>query len=56
MTCDTPISIVTKWWIKNGNRAEAIAALRNLAKQVEEKEPFTAMYLIHTSIAEGSIL
>jgi quinol monooxygenase YgiN len=54
MTPETPISIVTKWWIKDGCRDEAIPALAILAEQVCKKEPFTAMYLIHTSVAEGS--
>ena len=49
------ISIVTKWWIKQGCEEKAKAALADLAKQTEEQEPFTVMYLIHTSIVEGSL-
>ena len=49
------ISIVTKWWVKDGCEAKAIPALQDLAEQVREKEPYTVMYLIHTSIVEGSL-
>jgi quinol monooxygenase YgiN len=49
------ISIVTKWWIKEGREDAAKLALADLAQQVKEEEPFTAMYLIHTSIVEGSL-
>lgn len=48
------ISIVTKWWIKPGNEADAVGALAELARRVEDGEPFTLMYLIQTSLAEGS--
>lgn len=48
------ISIVTKWWILPGCEDEAIPALQDLVDQVEAKEPFTTMYLVHTAIAEGS--
>lgn len=46
---------MTKWWVKDGCEKQAIPPLRDLAEQVRVKEPFTAMYLIHTSIAEGSL-
>lgn len=49
------ISIVTKWWIRQGCEEQAIPALSELADQVRDKEPFTAMYLIHTSIVDGSL-
>ncbi|MGA2836600.1 MAG: antibiotic biosynthesis monooxygenase family protein [Acidimicrobiales bacterium] len=48
------LSIIAKWWIVPGREPEAVAALRELARAVEEQEPFTTMYLIHTPIMEGS--
>lgn len=48
------LSIVAKWWIVPGREDDAVAALMKLARAVEVQEPFTTMYLIHTSIAEGS--
>ena len=47
-------SIVAKWWIVPGREDDAVAALDTLAGEVEAREPFTTMYLIHTSIVEGS--
>lgn len=48
------LSIVAKWWIVPGKEDEAVAALRQLAAEVEAQEPFTLMYLIHTPVEEGS--
>jgi quinol monooxygenase YgiN len=48
------LSIIAKWWIQPGHEDDAVAALRELAAAVEEQEPFTIMYTIHTSIVEGS--
>jgi quinol monooxygenase YgiN len=48
------ISIVTKWWIVPGKEDQAIAALRELARDVERHEPFTTMYLINTPVVAGS--
>lgn len=48
------LSIVAKWWILPGRDDEAVAALEKLASDVEEHEPSTVMYLIHTAIEEGS--
>ncbi|MFN0108135.1 MAG: putative quinol monooxygenase [Blastocatellia bacterium] len=42
------ISIIAKWTILEGKREQAIPALQDLAKQVEEGEPFVWMYTIHT--------
>jgi len=50
----TVFSIVAKWWIVPGREDDAVAALATLASEVEQHEPFTTMYLIHTSIVEGS--
>jgi uncharacterized protein len=48
------LSIIAKWWIKPGCEDEAHAALKELAEVTQREEPFTLMYLIHTSVAEGS--
>lgn len=48
------LSIVARWWIVPGREDAAVAALAELAQQVEAHEPFTTMYLVHTTIAEGS--
>ncbi|MGA9679154.1 MAG: antibiotic biosynthesis monooxygenase family protein [Mycobacterium sp.] len=47
-------SIIAKWSIKPGCEEQAVAALTELAESVKREEPFTLMYLIHTSNAEGS--
>lgn len=41
-------SLVSIWTIKEGQQQAAIAALKNLAQQVQEKEADTLMYLVHT--------
>lgn len=48
------LSIVAKWWIAPGNESEAVAALQDLAQQVEDQEPYTLIYQIHTTVLEGS--
>ncbi len=48
------LSIVTKWRIAPGRESRAVRALERLALAVEEREPQTTMYMIHTAIAEGS--
>lgn len=48
------LSIIAKWWIVPGHEQEAVAALDELAASVEQNEPFTDMYLIHTPIVHGS--
>lgn len=42
------ISIIAKWTILEGKRQQALSALRILADEVLEKEPFVLMYTIHT--------
>jgi quinol monooxygenase YgiN len=51
---DHVFSIVARWWIVPGREDDAVAALTTLASAVEQQESFTSMYLIHTSIVEGS--
>jgi quinol monooxygenase YgiN len=49
------ISIVTKWWCVPGKEKEAVAALRDLVEEVEEGEPETLMYCLHTAEPTGSL-
>lgn len=49
------ISIVTRWWYVDGMRQAAIEALKDLVSQVEQHEPDTYMYCLHTSIVPGSL-
>lgn len=48
------LSIIARWWIVPGKEAEAVAALKELAAEVEAQEPYTLMYTIHTTVTEGS--
>jgi quinol monooxygenase YgiN len=40
--------IIAKWTILDGKREEALAALSELADEVQAGEPFAWMYTIHT--------
>lgn len=42
------VTIIARWSILEGKREEALAALKLLAKEVEEKEPFALMYTVST--------
>jgi quinol monooxygenase YgiN len=42
------LPIIARWTILEGKREPALAALRELAREVEDKEPFVPMYTIHT--------
>ncbi len=46
-------STIATWFLKPGSEAEGIAALRQLAIDVEENEQDTWGYLVHTG-AQGS--
>lgn len=39
--------VMAKWTILTGKENEAIAALHNLAKEVEKTEPDTLLYMVH---------
>jgi quinol monooxygenase YgiN len=41
------ISVIARWSIVRGRQAEAREALRRLAVEVYEREPFVLMYTIH---------
>lgn len=47
------LPIIARWNIAEGKRAEALEALRELARLVEEEEPFVLMYTIHTPNMAG---
>ena len=40
--------LISLWTINQGSEAQAVAALKNLARQVYEQEPDTLVYLPHT--------
>lgn len=42
------LPIIARWNIAPGKREEALLALSELARIVEEQEPFVPMYTIHT--------
>lgn len=42
------IAFVVKWTIKKGYKQKAITGLKELAKNVEENEEGTLLYLVHT--------
>lgn len=39
--------LISTWTIKEGSERQAVAALKRLAKQVNEQEPDTLVYLVH---------
>jgi len=41
------ISLISKWWIQQGNESIVIPALKKLAKDVEENEKNTLTYMVH---------
>ena len=44
------ISLYSTWWLKPENVEEAMPILQKLAKKVEDNEPDTLMYTVHTPI------
>ena len=49
------LPIIARWSIAEGKREEALKALTELAKLVEENEPFVPMYTIHTPDFSGPL-
>jgi len=45
------LSLTSNWYIAPGKETEALAALRQLARDVHDAEPDTLMYLVHTPFA-----
>jgi len=42
------VTLIAKWYVKEGSQAKAVAALKALAAEVLRTEPDTLMYLVHT--------
>jgi quinol monooxygenase YgiN len=42
------VTLIAKWYIKEGQQQAAVAALQALASEVLSTEPETLMYLVHT--------
>jgi hypothetical protein len=49
------LPIIARWNIAEGKRTEALKALQELARLVEESEPFVPMYTIHTPDLSGEV-
>ena len=50
------ITLIAKWYVKEGSQAQAVAALQALAQEVLSSEPDTLMYLVHTpDMTQGSL-
>lgn len=43
----TPVKIIARWTLLDEKRDEALAALKILAQEVRDKEPFVLTYTIH---------
>lgn len=48
ISAPAPVSLISEWFLKPGSEAEGIAALRQLALDVEANESDTLTYLVHT--------
>jgi quinol monooxygenase YgiN len=49
-------SLISIWTIKQDSQPQAVAALKRLAKQVQEQEKETLVYLVHTpDMSQGSM-
>ncbi len=42
------VTLIARWYVKEGQQAAAVGALQALAKEVLNSEPDTLMYLVHT--------
>ena len=42
------ITLIARWYVKEGQQKAAVAALQALAAEVLSSEPDTLMYLVHT--------
>jgi quinol monooxygenase YgiN len=49
ISAPAPVSLISEWFLKPASEAEGMAALRQLALDVEANEPDTLTYLVHTS-------
>ena len=42
------VTLIARWYVKEGQQAAAVPALKALAEEVRSTEPDTLMYLVHT--------
>lgn len=42
------VTLIAKWYVKEGQQGKAVAALQTLAAEGLRNEPDTLMYLVHT--------
>lgn len=50
------VSLIARWYVREGQQAAAVAAVRALAEEVRAAEPDTLMYLVHVpDMAESSL-
>lgn len=49
------VSLTSRWFIRPGREAQVLAAVRDLAAQVQATEPGTLMYLAHTPWAGADL-
>ncbi|MDT7806454.1 MAG: hypothetical protein QOJ70_267 [Acidobacteriota bacterium] len=50
------VTLIARWYVKEGQQAAAVAALQALASEVLSTEPDTLMYLVHTpDMAQASL-
>lgn len=50
------VSLIARWYVREGQQAAAVAALQALADEVRSTEPDTLMYLVHTPDAAQASL
>ncbi|MCF4129916.1 VOC family protein [Methylobacterium sp. SyP6R] len=51
----TPVSLISRWFIRPGREEEASAALARLAQAVRAQEPDTLTYLVHRPAGEARL-
>jgi len=50
------VTLIARWYVRQGQQAAAVAALKDLAGEVLSTEPDTLMYLVHTpDMTKGSL-
>jgi len=56
MSATEPVSLTSEWFLKAGSEEAAIAALKQVALDVQLREPDTLAYLVHTPYQSGGEL
>lgn len=54
-TATAPVNLISRWFIKPGQEAEASAALARLAQDVRAQEPDTLTYLVHRPAGDARL-